>query len=70
VPEISPQEVKVQLDSNLPVTLVDVREREEFIQGHVPGAIFIPRGYLELQIEQYQPDRNAPVVVYCAGGVR
>jgi adenylyltransferase/sulfurtransferase len=47
-----------------------VRERDEFVQGHVPDAVFIPRGYLELQIEQHQPDRHAPVVLYCAGGVR
>jgi adenylyltransferase/sulfurtransferase len=52
------------------LTVVDVREREEFVQGHVPQAVFIPRGYLELQIEQHQPDRQAPVVLYCAGGVR
>ena len=51
-------------------TIVDVREREEFVQGHIPGAIFIPRGYLELQIEQHQPDRTQPLVIYCAGGVR
>ena len=49
---------------------VDVRERDEFVNGYVPGAIFIPRGFLELRIEQYQPDRDAPIVVYCASGVR
>ncbi len=50
--------------------VVDVREREEFVQGHIPGAVFIPRGYLELQIEQHLPQRDRPLVVYCAGGVR
>ncbi|MCX6042008.1 MAG: rhodanese-like domain-containing protein, partial [Caldilinea sp.] len=70
VPELTAHQVKQQIDSRQPVTIVDVRERDEFVQGHLPGAIFIPRGYLELQIEQHQPDRNAPVVVYCAGGVR
>ena len=52
------------------LTLIDVRERDEFVQGHLPGAVFIPRGFLELQIEQVQPDRDAPLVIYCAGGVR
>ncbi|MFM7172123.1 MAG: molybdopterin-synthase adenylyltransferase MoeB [Caldilinea sp.] len=70
VPELTAHQVKQQIDARQPVTIVDVRERDEFVQGHLPGAIFIPRGYLELQIEQHQPDRNAPVVVYCAGGVR
>ncbi|MBW7881884.1 MAG: molybdopterin-synthase adenylyltransferase MoeB [Caldilineaceae bacterium] len=68
--EITARELKDSLDRKQPVTIIDVRERDEFVQGHVPGAIFIPRGYLELQIEQQQPNREAPVVLYCAGGVR
>jgi adenylyltransferase/sulfurtransferase len=70
IQEISPQELKLRLDAGEELTLVDVRERDEFVQGHLPGATFIPRGFLELQIEQRQPDRAQPVVVYCAGGVR
>ena len=50
--------------------LVDVREQDEVDQGAVPGAIHIPRGYLELQIEEKAPDRNRPIAVYCAGGTR
>src|SRR4026209_2832073 len=49
---------------------VDVREADEWAQGHVPGALFIPRGYLELRIEEKAPDKDRPVVVYCAGGTR
>lgn len=70
ITEISAQELKQRLQKHEELTLVDVREREEFVQGHIPGATFIPRGYLELQIEQHQSDRDKPVVVYCAGGVR
>jgi sulfur-carrier protein adenylyltransferase/sulfurtransferase len=70
IEEISAHGLKDRLDDRQPLILVDIREREEFVQGHVPGAVFIPRGHLELQIEQYQPDRNATVVLYCAGGVR
>ncbi|HYN89385.1 MAG TPA: molybdopterin-synthase adenylyltransferase MoeB [Ardenticatenaceae bacterium] len=50
--------------------VVDIRERDEFEQGYIPGAEFIPRGFLELQIEEFEPNREAPIVVYCAGGVR
>ncbi len=50
--------------------VIDIREREEFEQGHVPGAIFIPRGFLELRIEQHAYDPDTPIVLYCAGGVR
>jgi len=70
ITEISAQELKQRLQKHEDLTLVDVREREEFVQGHIPAATFIPRGYLELQIEQHQSDRDKPVVVYCAGGVR
>jgi adenylyltransferase/sulfurtransferase len=70
IQEISPQELRLRLDAREDLTLVDVREREEFVQGHLPGAVFIPRGYLELQIEQHQPDRDKPLVIYCAGGIR
>ncbi len=70
ITEISAQELKQRLQKHEDLTLVDVREREEFVQGHIPEATFIPRGYLELQIEQHQVDRDKPVVVYCAGGVR
>jgi molybdopterin/thiamine biosynthesis adenylyltransferase/rhodanese-related sulfurtransferase len=70
ITEISVHELKQRLDRNEDIALIDVRERDEFVQGHLPGATFIPRGFLELRIEQYEPDRDKPVVVYCAGGVR
>lgn len=70
IEEISVQELKQWIDSGEQLTLVDIRERDEFIQGHVPSATFIPRGFLELQIEQHQTDRDKPVLVMCAGGVR
>ena len=50
--------------------VVDVREADEVEQGIVPGAIAIPRGYLELRIEDAVPDKSAPVLLYCAGGTR
>ena len=50
--------------------LLDVREADEYEQGAVPGAIHIPRGFLESQIESRVADRDAPIVVYCAGGTR
>ena len=47
-----------------------MREADEWAQGHVPGAVFIPRGFLELRIEDKVPDKAPEVVVYCAGGTR
>jgi sulfur-carrier protein adenylyltransferase/sulfurtransferase len=50
--------------------ILDVREPDEYDQGAVPGAIHIPRGHLESQVESKIVDKDAPVVVYCAGGTR
>jgi len=50
--------------------IVDVREQDEVEQGAVPGSVHIPRGYLEMRIEETEPDRHRPIAVYCAGGVR
>jgi molybdopterin/thiamine biosynthesis adenylyltransferase/rhodanese-related sulfurtransferase len=50
--------------------LIDVREADEYAQGTIPGAVHIPRGFLEIRIERAVPDRDAPVVVYCASGTR
>ena len=50
--------------------LLDVREPDEYAEGAIDGAVHIARGHLEAQVEGRLPDKSAPVVVYCAGGVR
>ncbi len=50
--------------------LVDVRESDEWRQGHIPQAVGIPRGFLELRIEEKVPDHKAPVILQCASGTR
>jgi sulfur-carrier protein adenylyltransferase/sulfurtransferase len=52
------------------VLLVDVREQDEWDEGHIPGAIHIPRGNLESRIERAAPDRSQALVLYCAAGNR
>ncbi len=64
------EELKTRLDRKDPLTLVDVREKDEFRQGFIPGAIHIPRGFLEMQAEQKLPDKDQEIVLYCAGGTR
>jgi molybdopterin/thiamine biosynthesis adenylyltransferase/rhodanese-related sulfurtransferase len=51
-------------------SLLDVREPDEYQEGTIAGAMHIPRGHLEAQIENRIADKSTPVVVYCAGGVR
>jgi sulfur-carrier protein adenylyltransferase/sulfurtransferase len=50
--------------------VVDVRETSEWQEGHVVGAVHVPRGHLESKIEAVAPDRARPLVLYCAAGVR
>jgi sulfur-carrier protein adenylyltransferase/sulfurtransferase len=68
IKEVTPTEV----DALAPgaATIVDVRESSEWDQGHVPGASHVSKSYIEQQIEAAAPDRDAPVILYCAGGVR
>ena len=51
-------------------TVLDVREPDEYQEGAIPGAIHIPRGHLESQVEGRLVDKTKPVLVYCASGVR
>lgn len=52
------------------VLIVDVRERDEYADGHAKGCIFIPRGLLEQRVEELIPDKDRAIVLYCAGGTR
>ena len=52
------------------VVVLDVREPDEFEQGALKNVVHIPRGHLEAQVESKIVDKNSPVIVYCAGGVR
>jgi molybdopterin/thiamine biosynthesis adenylyltransferase/rhodanese-related sulfurtransferase len=49
---------------------IDIREQDEWQEGHLPGAVHVPRGNLESRIEAAVPDKTAPVILYCAVGNR
>ncbi len=69
VPFMSLEEVNRR--SQLPdpgITILDVREREAFRAGHIPGAKVIPRGQLELSVNEALPDPTQRIVVYCQYG--
>ena len=69
IDEVDARHARELIDSDSPA-IVDVREREEWDEGHLPGAILVPRGNLESRIEQAVPDRSKPVLLYCAAGNR
>jgi sulfur-carrier protein adenylyltransferase/sulfurtransferase len=68
--EETAQEAAERLTAEPRPVLLDVRERDEYEQGFIPGAVHIPRGNLETRIETNVPDRATPVIVYCASGNR
>jgi len=65
--EVSPEEAEAELGQ---AQFLDVREQDEYDQGTIPGAVFIPRGHLESQAESKLGAKEEPVVVFCAGGNR
>jgi len=69
--EVSVDETKAQVlgTADRPV-LIDIRERDEYEQGFIPRAEWIPRGFLEMKIEDLVPERGREVILYCAGGNR
>ena len=70
IDEIDAPSLAAALDSVAPPVLVDVREQDEWDEGHIPRAVHVPRGHLESRIERIAPDRDAPLVIYCAAGNR
>jgi molybdopterin/thiamine biosynthesis adenylyltransferase len=68
VKEATPQEVQELLTGD--VQLGDVREKNEWDEGHLPGAAFVPKSYLEQWAEDRLPSKDKPTILYCAGGVR
>jgi sulfur-carrier protein adenylyltransferase/sulfurtransferase len=73
VSEVDPTEVhelRARNGSEPDFAIVDVREQAEWDQGHIPGAIHIPRSYLESRFENFVPERDKKIVLYCATGQR
>src|SRR5438034_10920984 len=69
VTEISPQEAAAKLKGGEGV-IVDVRDKDEWDEGHIPGAMHMSRGTIELDIEEKVPDTNAMIICHCGGGGR
>ncbi|MGN6869401.1 MAG: molybdopterin-synthase adenylyltransferase MoeB [Solirubrobacteraceae bacterium] len=68
IEEVDPAAVREQVGNG--AVIVDVREPEEWSAGHIPGAVHVPKSYLESRIEGAVPDRSGHVVLYCASGNR
>lgn len=68
--EISYEELQRLLQNGSPVTLLDVRTRQEYDGGHIPGALLLPYDEVEQQAAALLPDKSREIVVYCRSGRR
>ena len=69
ISELDATHARELIDEREPL-IVDVREQEEWDEGHIPGAVHIPRGHLESRIERAAPNPSRQVLVYCSAGNR
>src|SRR2546422_11478565 len=65
--EISPEDAAAKMKSGEAV-IVDVREKDEWDEEHIPDATHLSRGTIELDIEEKVPDLNAMIICHCGGG--
>jgi rhodanese-related sulfurtransferase len=70
VSAISSQEYLALRKKGERLTLLDVREQNEWDAGHIEGAVHLPRGLVEFKIAEIVPDKNTPIIVQCATGGR
>jgi len=70
IQEIGPADLRQMQQSGEDFVLIDVRESEEAARGTIPNAVAIPRGILEIKIDQVTADKDKKIVLYCAGGNR
>ena len=69
ITEISPQDAAAKLNSGEAV-IIDVRDKDEWDEGHIPRATHMSRGTIELDIEEKVPEANTMVICHCGGGGR
>jgi rhodanese-related sulfurtransferase len=70
VKETNVADVKRRMEDGEKFVLVDVREDNEWANGHIPGAVHMGRGVIERDIETAVPDTGTKMVLYCGGGFR
>lgn len=69
ITEISPEDAAAKLQ-NKDAVIVDVREKDEWDEEHIPHALHLSRGTIEFEIEEHLPDTNAALILHCGGGGR
>ena len=69
ITEISPADAELKAKNGAAV-IIDVRDKDEFDENHIPDALNLSRGTIEFEVEEKFPDRNAEIICHCGGGGR
>jgi rhodanese-related sulfurtransferase len=70
VPHMTPADLQSEIIAGKELVVLDIRTKAEYDAGHIDGAIWLPRGFLEIKVEGLVPDPEATIVVYCLKGCR
>ena len=70
ITEISPTDAATKAKSSSDTVIIDVRDKDEFDESHIPDALQISRGTIEFEVEDKFPDRNTTIICHCGGGGR
>ena len=68
--QITQEEAKQIMDTTNGYILLDTRTREEYDQGHIPGALLIPHTEIARRADEELPDKDQLILVYCRSGNR
>ncbi|MDE7207238.1 MAG: rhodanese-like domain-containing protein [Lachnospiraceae bacterium] len=68
--KISAEDAKEIMDSTEDFVLIDVREEDEYVSGHIAGALLMPYGEMEERAETELTDKEQTILVYCRSGRR
>jgi rhodanese-related sulfurtransferase len=64
VPALSAEQVQAKIQAGEPFVILDVREKEEYDQGHIAQARLLPRGLLEFRINDIVPDKSTNLILH------
>lgn len=67
---VSDEELKTAIENDEPIVILDVRDKDLYLESHLPGAISLPRAAIELDIDEIVPDQDTKIVTYCGGETR
>jgi len=68
--EVTVADTRQRLEDNPAAKLIDVREDNEWQQGHAAGAVHLGKGIIERDVETSVPDKATELILYCGGGYR